>query len=62
MIRVNIDKKDEINMFKKFKKEQQDIKNQFNKIYVNEGERKRHTSFGLKSIFVLFIFYLVLFL
>ena len=40
MIRVNIDKKDEIYMFKKFKKEQQDIKNQFNKIYVNEEKEK----------------------
>lgn len=62
MIRVNIDKKEEINMFKKFKKEQQDIKNQFNKIYVNEGERKRHKSFGLKSIFVFIVLILFSFI
>lgn len=62
MIRVNIDKKEETNMFKKFKKEQQDIKNKFNKIYVNEGERKRHTSFGLKSIFVFIVLILFSFI
>ena len=39
MIRVNIDKKDEINMFKKFKRTTR-YKNQFNKIYVNEGKEK----------------------